>query len=1059
MDSYFFRLLSIKVFNETYMMISFTVISNRAKLFFLSLALVVLGYRSANAQITAITDFGPWSDPASWDLNRVPISTDAVIIPSGKAVGITAIGAVGASLSITGQLSVSSAGLAISGSIIVNSGGQIGINASRTVTCNGFTVSSGAASVLINGNLDIGGGVWSNNGAVSPIGGNVYDFSSLTNTASISLSGTLNGPSANGGLTNDHPSIITNSGVGASISATGTSFIYVRGTGSSDGFVCGSNTFSYTGTNTIITYGASTINGGTGEDLSNITVSSGTLNLTSTSGTNSIAGTLTTASGTTAVIQSGSTWAFTGTGTTLSNSGTFQNDGTCQFIDFTNGGTVTNNGLLRVSEDFVDNGTFTSGSSSTVEFNGSGSMTLDGTSATAFMNFTVSGSFSLANKASSTYDFSIGGNFLNSGSGSVNLTVSPRKVTFTGANKTINGGSNGATFNDLEVQNNLSMVNSANNKVSVLGTLRLVGGTTTFDASGNSGAGAGVFSLISTGSSSTGQIGALPSGASIVGQMTIQRWFSSGTSWKYLSIPISSTFSVEDLQDSGFKVNGHFSSGAYDNLSGDPNGTVGESMFIWHAPSQEYVGIGWGGLATSAVQLSNTTGYVGYYYGATGAISLRGTPKTGNAVIPLNRTKTPFDNLIPNPYPSAIDFKKFRTRESSLVGDQMSIQTTTGNLAYLTYVSGDPLLGTSYSAAATGVLGSGWRGEIALGQSFWISPGTTGDLTLLESDKTTTTATYAGKTDETTSTAESVAVRLSLTSGVDSDETVFLFTDKGSLDFVERKDFVKKLRTAPDLAGVTDKAINFYSSKGGNPLVFNFLPLIDCKAPSVTVKMGVNISPSRQYTINFSNAQQFSLGYVVKIVDKFLNKETNLTTAKQYSFSSTAQLESYDVNRFELKFEPRPLISPVIAVDGTKISIVKDAFVQWYKDGKEIVGATSETYVATESGSYTVKSGSSLNCQAESLPVVLVITSLDKESVITAYPNPVGDIVTVNFPNDIKITGVSLLDSKGSQITNLERVSSTDNSLSLDISDNPSGLYFIRLKSDSKTYSIKILKK
>jgi hypothetical protein len=1079
MGSYFLRFLAI---NECELNVSYMNIFTFKSLRLIVASVLIFSFYASWAQPNTFetTNVGvDWDDATTWTKisgtgpSTYPVAGDAAIIKKGHFVWLR-FGANGAAASLViegdnlsnptpggGTLIVfSPRTLTLTGSLTVQFGSSFQINSGATVNCVGFTVASGATSVLLNGNLDIGGGAWSNSGAVSPIGGNVYDFSSLVNTSSIALSGTINGPSQNGGLTNDHSSIITNSGVGASISASGTSFIYMRGTGSSDGFVCGSNTFSYTGTNTIITYGASTINGGTGEDLSNITVSSGTLNLTSTSGNNSIAGTLTTASGTTATIQSGSTWDFTGT-TPLSNSGTFQNDGTCQFVDFTNNGAVNNNGTLRVSEDFVDNGTsFVSGASSTVEFNGA-DMTLDGNRATAFMNFTYSTNNTLRNKSGSSYSFSIAGNYLSSGSGVADFTLGPGTVSFVGGavSRTINGGNGGTTFNNMVVSNNLSMVNSASNNVRLIGTLDIAA-SRTFDASGNSGAGAGVFTLVSSGPEATASIAALPAGASVIGRMTIQRFFNSGTSWKYLSIPISSTFYVSDLQAAGFAVNGHFASGGSDNPTGNPAGTVGESMFTWDAANQEYLGIGWGAPATNVAQLSNTTGYVGYFYGASGAISLRGTPKTGNAVIPLNRTKTPFDNLIPNPYPSAIDFKKFRTRESSLVGTQMSIQTTTGNLAYLTYDgTNDPLLGSSYSAANAGVLGGSWKGEIALGQSFWISPGAAGNLTLLESDKTTAASTYAGKTDGSTSTAESISVRLSLTSGIDSDETVFLFTDKGSLDFVERKDFVKKLRTTPDLAGVTDKAINFYSSKGGNPLVFNFLPLIDCKAPSVTVKMGVNISPSRQYTINFSNAQEFSLGYVVKIFDKFLNKETNLTTAKQYSFSSTAQLESYDVNRFELKFEPRPLITPVIAVDGTKISIVKDAFVQWYKDGKEIVGATSETYVATESGSYTVKSGSSLNCQAESLPVVLVITSLDKESVITAYPNPVGDIVTVNFPSDIKITGVSLLDSKGSQNTNLERVSSTDNSLSLDISDNPSGLYFIRLKSDSKTYSIKILKK
>jgi hypothetical protein len=924
----------------------------------------------------------------------------------------------------------SSSTISVSGSgkaLIVNAGGSLTVNSTAIASVRGFTTNVSAGSITIAGSININGGIWSNGGAVSGISGRVYNYSALNtaNSAAITLStgGILNGPSNNATEGLGDGAIASSIDLtNGSISSLGVaSTIKINGA-----FTIPTGSFA-AGLSTISTYGTSSITAGSTISLNNVTVNSGTLNLAST-------GTIVTVAG------------------NLINNGALTVAGLYQFTTLSNTGGLTNTGTVSINGSFTDNGSLNS-TSGTFDFNGTGTMTLSTTAGTKFFNLTHSGNAALNGSG----DFEVAGNYLNSGSGVG--TYSTGTVTFSGTGKTIYGGSSGTTFNNMIVTGSRSMVDNANNNVNLTGTLTLSGSGDTFDADGNAGSGFGVFTIRSTSATSTGSIAAIPTGATLSGKMTIQRYFTSGTSWKYLSIPISSTFYVSDLQAGGFNVNGHFASGGSDNPSG-LGPIVGESMFTWDAPYQEYLGIGWGAGATSATQLSNTTGYVAYYYGAAGAISLTGVPKTGNAVIPLDRTKTPFDNLIPNPYPSAIDFKKFRTRESTLVGTQMSIQTATGNLAYLTYDGfGDPLLGSSYSAANVGVLGGSWKGEIALGQSFWISPGVAGDLTLLESDKTTAASTYAGKTDGTASTAESVSVRLSLTSGLDSDETVFLFTDKGSLDFVERKDFVKKLRTTPDLAGVTDKAINFYSSKGGNPLVFNFLPLIDCNAPSVSAKMGINISPSRQHTINFSNVQEFSLGYIVKLVDKFLNKEINLTTSKQYSFISTDQLESYDINRFELKFEPKPLISPVVTVEGTKISIPKDKFVQWYKDGKAIDGATNETYVATESGSYSVKSGASLNCQTESLPVVLVITSLDKESFITAYPNPVGDIVTVSFPSNFKITAVSLLDSKGSQISNLERVASTDNSLSLDISSNPSGLYFIRLKSTDKIYSIKILKK
>ena len=68
---------------------------------------------------------------------------------------------------------------------------------------------------------------------------------------------------------------------------------------------------------------------------------------------------------------------------------------------------------------------------------------------------------------------------------------------------------------------------------------------------------------------------------------------------------------------------------------------------------------------------------------------------------------------------------------------------------------------------------------------------------------------------------------------------------------------------------------------------------------------------------------------------------------------------------------------------------------QWKKDGVNITGATTASYTATASGSYSVAVTNAGGCQATSQPAVVTVTQsrpitkgLQEEENITVYPNP-----------------------------------------------------------------------
>jgi hypothetical protein len=870
----------------------------------------------------------------------------------------------------------------------------------------------------------------------------VYNFSSLVNSASISLSGTLNGPSTDGTSDNQQDSFITNSAVGASIATSGTANIHVRGTGNTTGFICGANTYSYTGTSNIFTYGASLINfGSLAENFDNITVSSGSLNITSSAGSsiNYIATGLTVSSGASATLLSGTYDLSNAPG--LSNSGTFTN---ATGVSLTVGDLVlssastsfTNNGLLQVYFSFTNNkgsSGFVSGSSSTVDFISGFTKNINASSAafvTAFNHLTHSGASALGGSGS----FSVAGDYNNT-SGFADAFIG-NTVTFSGTG-TLNGGSAGTTFNNIT---NTSGTRTASGVVNLAGILSVAGGT--FNTGGSS-----VFTLKSTSAAATGSIATI--GGTLTGDVTIERYLSSGTSWKYLGFPFSSALAVSDLQAAGFKVNGHYAS----NSGSDAPGIIGESFYVWTSGEQAWNGLGYGLLNTSATSLNNKTGYSAYAY-ASGAstLTLKGTPTQGAVNITLNAS----DNLIPNPYPAPLDFSKVLANRSSTVGTLVAVQTNggvnDGTADVLAYTDG---------VTCTNCLFGGWKGEIALGQSFWITSPSGGTLALTESDKVASgNATFTGKTESSSATNY---LRVALISNKMRDESLIFFSANGS-DKLNSRDAVKyRLNGSPSLDGVTKGSyINLSTLKqdSDKPMVFNYMPLLDCQTGSKSVRLNVADITAGDHSLKFSDLETFSLGYAITLNDKFLNKQTAVLNGFTYSFSTSDNSASYGSNRFELRFDPLPVETPTITIAGTQLTTVAKPVIQWYKNGKLIEGATKTTYTVTETGVYTVKSGYSSVCQAESLPSVLTITGIDKEQpIISSYPNPTSDIVNISYPSTMKIDKVYLFTSKGETLSNLDINFNSDNTLSLDLTNQNVGLYILQLKSGSATYSIKILKK
>lgn len=134
---------------------------------------------------------------------------------------------------------------------------------------------------------------------------------------------------------------------------------------------------------------------------------------------------------------------------------------------------------------------------------------------------------------------------------------------------------------------------------------------------------------------------------------------------------------------------------------------------------------------------------------------------------------------------------------------------------------------------------------------------------------------------------------------------------------------------------------------------------------------------------------------------------------------------------------------------------------KWQKDGVNISSATNSTYLATLSGSYTVKvTITATGCNKTSKATAVTINcKMGEETAIAAaaYPNPFNDAVTIQIGSLSQEKAiVRLLDISGRAIHVYNDV---DPSAPFEINEDLApGIYFVRIEQGTRQEVIKIVK-
>lgn len=136
---------------------------------------------------------------------------------------------------------------------------------------------------------------------------------------------------------------------------------------------------------------------------------------------------------------------------------------------------------------------------------------------------------------------------------------------------------------------------------------------------------------------------------------------------------------------------------------------------------------------------------------------------------------------------------------------------------------------------------------------------------------------------------------------------------------------------------------------------------------------------------------------------------------------------------------------------------------QWYKDGSEIAGATSQALEITESGDYTVQvtEGDCVGPMSSILTIDITdfVTSLSEAiKYLRVFPNPAGESVQVQWSGSDSTTPIDVYISDLTGRTVARRVMSARGG-NLDVSNLSSGLYLLHIMQGNLSQMQKLIKK
>jgi hypothetical protein len=574
-----------------------------------------------------------------------------------------------------------------------------------------------------------------------------------------------------------------------------------------------------------------------------------------------------------------------------------------------------------------------------------------------------------------------------------------------------------------------------NGQVELNGVLTLANGAY-IDADG--GTNTGVLTMRSTtdGPFANAAIAPIPSGATFVGNVTVQRFMSlegpNNSIYRYIGSPLSNA-TVSDIQNE-IPVSGSFAG------TSQCSSCSAQSMFEY----QESVINDANGSGTADKndgyidfpQSSNTEmlqsgkGYAMYIRGTaitSARWDVRGTINKGNitpVTLPVSYTSSGVAdedgwNLVSNPYASTIDWASDGWTKQNL---QNAVYTRDNGSA------------TGRFASYNGVVGAnGGSQYIALGQAFWVK-GDGNGTPLLQANENVK-APYqpaAFFRDDITD-----LLRLAMKRGVDTDEIIIHFRDDATSAFDVHADAWKMFSSGFNLSSL---GIN------NEKLSINSWSALIC---STEVKLSVDWTRPGSYTLDLKDMSTMQGDVTITLVDKYLNSSTPLIEGASYPFTITTDPNSAG-QRFIVQIAKNP--EPItIHQDGMMLWVDYKSDMQWYHDGVPLEGANFSHLEIASGGNYSATVNTNGCTLSGAREVVITGVEQPMNEALQVYPNPFQDRFRVRVSEPGVLT---VFNSVGQVLTTRNILRDAE----LDLSSAPSGLYIIKISTRNSVTSRAVVK-
>ncbi|GIV35642.1 MAG: hypothetical protein KatS3mg032_0021 [Cyclobacteriaceae bacterium] len=593
-------------------------------------------------------------------------------------------------------------------------------------------------------------------------------------------------------------------------------------------------------------------------------------------------------------------------------------------------------------------------------------------------------------------------------------------LSFNGSSTQVLAGA-GKVFNNINVNKsggNLQLASTTN----VRGALTVVS-STTIESDGNL-----VLQSSSDGTSGNARVGTLPAGASVTGNVTVQRFMTDeGRIYRYLTAPVSG-FSVASLQ-SFVPVTGSFSGSS--TCSGC---TSNPSMYRYNETVSGAESQGWVPFPSSSntEQLQTGVGYAVFVRDniipGNVRIDWSGPMHQGSISLPVTYTNTGNPsadgwNLVGNPYPSSIDWDFASGWTKTNISGTIAVRDN-GSGGIFRYWDG--------------TTGSFANGEIATAQAFWVRTiASSPALTVNENAKTTATATFYRKQED----LPADVLEVVLNSGTLADFAYVRLREE-ALNELDEYDGPKLDNDIFDL---------FTYSSDSLAMAINALQELDCSQPLV---LGTKDLIAGSYSLSLHTSGIFEQ-YRITLYDNFTGRTEELAFGEEYLFDVTSDPKSKDVKRFYLTLAPLTEVH-FSESEGVLTSSYATGN-QWFKDGLPIEGATGQSFEPTESGTYTltVQIGTCAFQAPESF--THIVTGINPEQKgLMIYPNPAYRELVVLIPTGDEAV-INLTSMSGNSVKS-GTVSGNLGAVNLDISDLKEGLYLVTVTSKGKVFRSKFLK-